>query len=89
MLVDQMEASFLWRRTFSITVGKKARISLFTSFLQRLTQRVVILLNVQAEEMGRWEISPTFGTSIGMLLCVVDVEGFQGVKMQRFSVWRQ
>lgn len=77
MLVDQVQSPLLRCGTLSITVGKKARIGLLTSFLQRLTQRIMVLVEVQREEMGRWKIPSALRTTAAVLLLVMNFEGFQ------------
>ena len=49
----------------------------------------MVLVNVQGQKVSRWEILLTFRATICMGLSIVNVESFQGVKLQWFPVWRE
>jgi hypothetical protein len=89
VLVDEMKSTLLGSKTFLITILDEAAICFLTFGFELLAQGVVVLVNVQCKEVGRWEVSATRKAPIGMILRIVNLECFDGRKFERMSMRRE
>ena len=74
MFVNQMQTPLLRSGAFSLAVLNEAGVCSLTFGLELLPQGIVILIDVQSQEMGRWKILATAGASIRVVFRIVNLE---------------